>query len=152
MSQETSARRTTVIDYQTRENHKPCSLQRPQDQDLLESNTDVFLKACCHSLLFVIVDVDVTPLLGFLSCLSMGIVKLRPGVHQVTMENVQSSFDKFSHSSTMYLVINTENSPAYTQWKWTLMYSLWPDHPTASLLRCSAEYQLYLDGCKIMAS
>ena len=36
---------------------------------------------------FYIVDRDVQPLLGFRACVDMGIVKMSPEVHQVTMEN-----------------------------------------------------------------
>lgn len=39
-----------------------------------------------HTLLFFIVDRNVQPLLRFCACVDMGIVRLSPDVHQVTME------------------------------------------------------------------
>ncbi|KAL7832506.1 hypothetical protein SRHO_G00295240 [Serrasalmus rhombeus] len=45
------------------------------------------LKGQQHSLSFFIVDKEVQPLLGFRACMNMGVVKMSPDVHQVTMES-----------------------------------------------------------------
>lgn len=47
---------------------------------------------CCldgqqHTLLFLIVDRDVVPLLGFRACVHFGIVTMSPHVHQVSTES-----------------------------------------------------------------
>lgn len=60
-----------------------------------------FLKERGHSLLFFIVDVDVTPLLGFFACLSMGIVKSESwctsGHHGEHTEFSSQIFTQFNH-------------------------------------------------------
>lgn len=48
--------------------------------------------SCClkeqhHTIPFFIVDSDVQPLLGFRACVDMGVVRMSPAVHQVTMDS-----------------------------------------------------------------
>ena len=49
------------------------------------------LKGAALHVALYIVDRDVQPLLGFHACVDMGIVKMSPDVHQVTMENSTNS-------------------------------------------------------------
>lgn len=47
----------------------------------------MLLKGAAPLVTFFIVDREVQPLLGFCACMNMGIVKMSPDVHQVTMES-----------------------------------------------------------------
>lgn len=52
----------------------------------------LFMLSCClkehhHTVPFFMVDSDVQPLLGFRACVDMGIVRMSPDVHLVTMDS-----------------------------------------------------------------